>query len=42
MITIKEEFQALTGETLKEWIESDTSRHYKKGLVALIGDAKTH
>lgn len=40
MITIKKEFQIETGESLKEWIESDTSRHYKKGLVALIGDSE--
>lgn len=38
MVSIKEEFRKLTGESLKKWIEGDTSRHYKKGLVALIGE----
>lgn len=38
MVTIKEEFQKLTGSSLKDWIESDTLRYYKKGLIALIGE----
>ncbi|XP_077302772.1 annexin B11-like isoform X2 [Arctopsyche grandis] len=37
MEDIKEAFEAKYGKSLQSWIEGDTSGHYKKCLLALIG-----
>jgi annexin A7/11 len=36
MQDIKKRFEVMYGQTLKEWIEDDTSGNFKNALLALI------
>lgn len=38
MLDIKEEFERKYGESLKSFIEGDTSGYYREALNALIGE----